>query len=67
MSDFISSGKRHTFTNEENGLALDLFESQDNSIIASPFHGAENQQVTTLAILITCPHATTITPSSGSQ
>jgi len=40
----ISSGKRHTFTNEENGLALDLFESHDNSIIASPFHGAENQQ-----------------------
>jgi hypothetical protein len=51
----ISSGKRHTFTNEENGLALDLFESQDNSIIASPFHGAANQQVTILVMLVACP------------
>ncbi|KAN0132304.1 hypothetical protein V8E53_009904 [Lactarius tabidus] len=40
----ISSGKRHTFTNEENGRALDL-RYKDNSIIASSdLHGAPNQQ-----------------------
>jgi len=40
----IESGKRYTITNEENGMALDLFESHDNSIIGSEFHGGDNQQ-----------------------
>jgi hypothetical protein len=40
----IKSGRRYKFTNEENGLALDLYESLDNSIIGSDFHGAANQQ-----------------------
>ena len=44
----IQSGQRYTMTNEENGLALDLFESHDNSVIGSGFHGAVNQQVTNL-------------------
>ncbi|KAF8264536.1 ricin B lectin domain-containing protein [Lactarius quietus] len=44
----IKSGQRYTITNEENGLALDLFESHDNSIIGSGFHGAENQQWITM-------------------
>ena len=48
----IESGKRYTITNEESGLALDLYESYDNSIIGSGFHGGENQQVTAFAISI---------------
>jgi hypothetical protein len=48
----IESGKRYTITNEGNGLALDLFESRDNSIIGSEVHGGENQQVTAFAISI---------------
>jgi hypothetical protein len=51
----IKSGRRYKFTNEENGLALDLYESLDNSIIGSDFHGAANQQVTNFATSIACP------------
>ena len=63
----IESGTRYTITNEESGLALDLYESWDNSIIGSGFHGGENQQVIAFAISIGLfvPNATTI-PSSGS-
>jgi hypothetical protein len=45
----IESGKRYTITNEENGLAFDLYDTHDNSIIGYAFHGAENQQVTAFA------------------
>jgi len=43
-SESIKSGRRYKITNEENRLALDLYESRDNSIIGSEVHGAENQQ-----------------------
>src|ERR1700761_4433152 len=47
----INSGQRYTIRNEENGLAFDLFESYDNSVIGSGLHRAMNQQVTAFTIL----------------
>ena len=42
-------------TNEENGMALDLYRSHDDSIIGHRFHSGETQQVRTFAILMACP------------
>ena len=51
----INPGQRYTITNEENGLAFDLFESYDNSVIGLGLHRAVNQQVTTFTLLIDYP------------
>lgn len=51
----IKSGQLYTMRNEENGMALDLYYSNNGSIIGHRFHGGETQQVIGFAMLISCP------------
>jgi hypothetical protein len=52
----IESGQRYKFTNEENGLVLDLSGSNGKSILGWDFHGGGNQQVNNLVVTsIACP------------
>src|ERR1700761_4157640 len=51
----IKSGQLYTMRNEENGMALDLYHSNNDAIIGHRFHSGETQQVRAFAILMACP------------
>ncbi len=50
----IKSGQHYKITNERTKLVVGLSSSNHKSILGYPFHGGENQQVTTFVTSITC-------------
>ncbi|KAH9030985.1 ricin B lectin domain-containing protein [Lactarius pseudohatsudake] len=44
MSESIKSGQRYKFTNEENGLILDISGANHRNILGWDVHGNDNQQ-----------------------
>ncbi|KAF8264525.1 hypothetical protein EI94DRAFT_1738215 [Lactarius quietus] len=44
MSETIKSGQRYNITNEENGLAFDLSNSDNKSVLGWKHHGEERQR-----------------------
>ncbi|KAH9017958.1 ricin B lectin domain-containing protein [Lactarius hengduanensis] len=44
MSESIKSGQRYKFTNEENGLVLDISGANRRNILGWDVHGNDNQQ-----------------------